>query len=809
MFNVELFYNTGYDAVNIPESPDLLYNNNTKRSSTTSGGSKVFYFPALDIFQIDFLNEIKIKVRNEDDVIGADYLCLYEDIPAEGSGVNLVSAHQKRAFYAVVGYTMTSPDVAVLHIVQDALNTVGGVYAIDIVDGTTERHHVDAAQDQFGAYTEDDPLLVPLDPIEILHSGETMLETDAYHGTDLPAGGYTTNTPSGIVSVDGTKWFRDPPAALGEESQNGIGVQNDGYTGMFMDVESRANNKSTHVTDWNYGRTIILSTVNLHRMDDPTVVTPVYSGEVYEAPDVPQATQLIVQLPSPFVDPLTLVPILDQKRAKVDGSWPGQWMPRLKILDGIGAFERGVNAVGTDKYASDQALANLRALGMDDSIINSYELHPMAGMLRGESGGVGDEYYYSVLYGFINLFCTYDRPISLGPDGKPYYNGSAVRRMTNSQVYDYLFRKTRNMRAMYGKFRRYILASPATGNKTEANPEDLIYSPFSDSDGGFAYNDYAPTLAVLTDPSPDGCPYFNFVMRRQAGGQNNQYRQYASINVLQNAVKGAPWKEVPVKFSEMSGALKDKYSYLVASEYADYQTGEYYNQVKRAAGSANIGSVAQGVTSSGIGGYMATGSPAGAVVSGGMSFISSMMDEIKTSIGYQTRDAGALGDPRVNQASAAEELRRLQRNQELSQFNLAHAYATPSVKFIPGDSARDLNTNAVMYVRMSPSLSDMQRFDDILDRFGYKITEKMQHLFLTNHNNQNYIKGNGIKVIMRKTVPYIEHGAPAIMNRGWADKTLYRGSKQLLDEVANQLNGGIRIWHVPRLGLDGTPANYY
>lgn len=796
MFNVELFYNTGFDAINIPDSPNVLYNDQIRRSST-SLGVKQFYFPAIDIFQIDFLTEVAIKVRNEDDVIGADYLCLYEDIPDSGTGGNLIPAHQKRAFYAICGYRMTSPDVAVLNIVQDALNTVGGVWAIDIVDGMTERHHVDAAQDQFGAYTEEDPLLVPLDELELLHGGEPLLAVKPYHNTNKIAPGYDDKT-SGAVSHDGSKWWKQP-FVNGQEGQNGIGVCCDGYTGAFMDVESKANNGSTTIENWNSADTILVTTVDLHKMEDPTNVVPQFSGEVYECPKVPQCDMLHIQLPSPYIDPKYLMPCIDTHRQSKTAT-PSQWGPRHKDLAGLGAFI--LSSTSADDHATNEGLANLRGLGLDEAIINSYELHPMAGQFRGSRTSSSYEAY---LFGYINFFCTKDRDIVLSSDNHIHYTGTPVRRMANSEVYDYLYRQTRNMRAMYGSMRKYIIASTATGDSVSCKPEDLIYAPFSSADGGNTNNDFAPTLVVLTDPGPDGAPYFNIVQRRVTGGDENQF-----INVMKNAIKGAPWKEVPLKFTGMSGYLRDKYSYKVASEFADFQTSEYFQNLARTAGNANIGSVAGSMASGAASAYMATGNPAGALVGAGSSFIGSMIDEIKTQFSFNTQGMGALGNEMFNKQTAAERIRELQRQQELSQFNIGHGYATPTIKFIPGDSARDINANGLLYMRLTPSVTDMQRFDDILDRFGYKITEKMSRYFLTNHNRQNYIKCNGVKVVMEESEKYISGGHPAIKNKsGWEQKYTRRASKELLDDVANQLNGGVRIWHVPRLTVDGTPVGYY
>lgn len=154
MFNATLFYNTGFNAINTPDSPETL-------NKEFAAGAKEF--PALDILQIMPLSSISIKITSEEDVIDADYLML--------SGKTDGAIHEKQAYYSIEGYTLTSPDVAVLSIILNPFLTLGGVAGIHFLDGTTVRHHVPKAEDLFGAFSETDPLLVPSKPLEIIEGG--------------------------------------------------------------------------------------------------------------------------------------------------------------------------------------------------------------------------------------------------------------------------------------------------------------------------------------------------------------------------------------------------------------------------------------------------------------------------------------------------------------------------------------------------------------------------------------------------------------------------------------------------------------
>lgn len=148
MWNVRLYYETGFNAVNIPDSPALL------ETMTYHD------FPALDILQGEHLSSVNIKATRAQ-VKNADYMRL-----TDGTDT---------FYYIVENFTMTSVDVATLSIVMDYFTTHGGVTGLTFLDGVVERHHVASADDEYGAYTEDDPMLVPSKELEF---DEVSLFTD-------------------------------------------------------------------------------------------------------------------------------------------------------------------------------------------------------------------------------------------------------------------------------------------------------------------------------------------------------------------------------------------------------------------------------------------------------------------------------------------------------------------------------------------------------------------------------------------------------------------------------------------------------
>ena len=144
MYNVTLYYNTGFNSINVPDSPSLLYK------------CTAVNFPALKIVQDRIISEIQIKAKWKQ-VKNADYVRLQDNEDLT-----------ELSFYSIDDVTMLSTDVAKISIVFDAWTTAGGVNGIsEFLDGMCERHHVAKKDDTWGKYSQDDPYLSPSKPLLI------------------------------------------------------------------------------------------------------------------------------------------------------------------------------------------------------------------------------------------------------------------------------------------------------------------------------------------------------------------------------------------------------------------------------------------------------------------------------------------------------------------------------------------------------------------------------------------------------------------------------------------------------------------
>lgn len=156
-YTVKCFYNTGFDAVNIPDSPALLNEFQTKE------------FPAVDILQPAGLSSVAISA-SWGDVQGVDYCQIGSE------------------YYSVGVPRMTSADVAVLPLVSDQLTTNGGPKQLSYLDGVTERHTT--AEDNLFEYTQDDEYMAPqqallLDVAGMLFAGGSSSHTAVESTIDL------------------------------------------------------------------------------------------------------------------------------------------------------------------------------------------------------------------------------------------------------------------------------------------------------------------------------------------------------------------------------------------------------------------------------------------------------------------------------------------------------------------------------------------------------------------------------------------------------------------------------------------------
>lgn len=148
-----IYSGTKFSPTNPPDSPAIITNNYVGVT-----------LPQLDILQ-EVIGEISVKATWQQ-IQDADILSLYNTVTGDTWWYYITSVP-----------LMTSIDVARLSIQIDGILSVGGFSALNILGGITIRHHV--VDDNFGEYTEPDPLLICREPLILeLNDGWSFSDYD-------------------------------------------------------------------------------------------------------------------------------------------------------------------------------------------------------------------------------------------------------------------------------------------------------------------------------------------------------------------------------------------------------------------------------------------------------------------------------------------------------------------------------------------------------------------------------------------------------------------------------------------------------
>lgn len=295
-----------------------------------------------------------------------------------------------------------------------------------------------------------------------------------------------------------------------------------------------------------------------------------------------------------------------------------------------------------------------------------------------------------------------------------------------------------NKRLTYGKYNKYGMMTCA-GNSVEFNPEELLES-----------EDEELTITYKADPRHDGKPYYRFT---KILGNDDFWR---------NCIAGSNWQNVPLVYQGASGSALTRLNYDNSRAISSLEKEQYTQNyaVSQISAGANLALSAAtfGQTSS-------------MLASGGMS--RSVTSQVQ---GLNAQATGGIVGSVENLVT--NELARQQYNQtyaqekanELSSLYQATTVYAPTVTFpYNADILRDIKGNGILVYRYYLSYSDTLRIDQLLTMYGYKVTEPVSLQMFYTHTKFDYIAVNNLQVT----------GLP----------------KWRAQDLAAQLNGGVRIWH--------------
>lgn len=320
----------------------------------------------------------------------------------------------------------------------------------------------------------------------------------------------------------------------------------------------------------------------------------------------------------------------------------------------------------------------------------------------------------------------------------------------------YVYGTANNRKVFYSDYMPYGIIS-CSGDKAEYTAAEI----YENSAGTGA-----PILRYMADPRVDGKPYFNY---KYINGDST-YSTFFS-----RAVAGMQWKETPLVYEGASGSALKSLDYLQSRQSANLEYTQNYAKQQSSVRAKQIGLGAAGVGLAAVG-AIATG---GAL---GLPMASTAAGMISGSTVAGAAIAGAAGTVGgallrgVDEWTGQADLDRMtakyetEKAQELAQYMVNTSCYVPELNFVPdANLARDLLNNGAICYRYEYTDFDLARIDKILTMYGYKVTKALETSDFTSRQYFNYVEA-GVSI----------GGLPRWFANG----------------IREQLNNGVRIWHV-------------
>lgn len=346
---------------------------------------------------------------------------------------------------------------------------------------------------------------------------------------------------------------------------------------------------------------------------------------------------------------------------------------------------------------------------------------------------------------------------------------------TEDSTMDFEYANVDNKRVLYGALNSIELISVASGMSASFKPEDLKDGETGD----------APTVIKLTDPRPNGRPYYMF---KYFKGTENE-------PTLKNAVAGMEWANAPLVYTGKSGSTLDQINLQTRQHMLNIEQSqaEYNNAM---GGLRAFTGGASGVAQSGLQfgsaamGYNNALSAQGNAAAdyfkyGGGEFVRNGFSGAQAAanragIGAMSAGIGLFGSVLNGGLNIAEyfhnkdylaESYNARVASELAQFATGQITA-PALNFPRSETLRDFIGNGVFVVRYRPKQSDIEKLDKILTMYGYKDTMPLVggQSVLNNRSKFNFVQIKGCSI-----------GGDT--------------PRWLREAAAAQLNAGVRIWH--------------
>lgn len=600
-------------------------------------------------------------------------------------------------YYMVTGVSMLATDVAELALVPDFISSLGGVTHLTILDGITERCHLPNSVDG----DKDDPLLTPHEALqldyEVLHSAiETFGESAKFTVVE--------------TTVDLCKTMC-LPAVVKYKS----GVISDDY--VFVPEQS-----------------------GLEKIKKTEFISPMTVGSGVMSYHPKNRRDTVLEVVDCDVD------VKRFNNGSLTSAIPDQNGYARHM--GVSTFQCPGNTKGYSLIDYNAAyISVLRGAGIESAIINKIE-YPMDKVF------VQSCYYKE----WVNCFETsYAEQIEGSGEelteiqketSLPHLSIKEIQGADSEQdsTIKYKYTSANNDILDFSDFTPYGLLT-ASGNKVETQPKNLVANLHNVSANA------APTVRCLSDPNPDGAPYYGF---------KDYMGDDSLVGFMSRTARGMSWKQVPIVFTEKSGWLTDAISKRVTE---DVNTKEYLGNQALLLANTGINAVTGGIAPT-----MVQSMENGYMGKRGLEFGPAQYMRTSSSGTPQILGpAGAIASG-ISQALYNDWSYRQQMYSAGMKYALSRV-TSPTLAFpYNSEPARQATDNGVVTYRLKYSANDIARIDKLITMYGVKTTRPLESSMFTSRRYFNYIACD--------------------------DVTLTGHSRWMDEGAALQLKGGVRIWHV-------------
>lgn len=347
---------------------------------------------------------------------------------------------------------------------------------------------------------------------------------------------------------------------------------------------------------------------------------------------------------------------------------------------------------------------------------------------------------------------------------------------TGINVYDlkhgstYSYDNVVNDCLLLGDYNKYGIVTDGD-DRIEVNPERILAGDFNKyiSADDASLLSTSITIGSFADLRPDGKPYFYF--KDLDGVQFDASASGDIGKVLMYAVAGQQWQNAPIAWTDVSGGklAKNRYIQTIQKQQLSFlqntsswqseasrKLGEFSNDSRGNIGTSSVYSTLAGLLSQGAGKTAETA---------GMNIVS-LLGNISGKV-----SSGFTNYANIVQAGQSY---ALEQSQERANYLSSVNIQIPDVSFSAGAMPmRDLTQSSALMYKYSYSNEDVQRIDELLTAFGWRVCMKPKKGDLTRHQTFDYVEGS-VEVKSANSYPF---------------------PKWLADGLNIEIGEGMRIWH--------------